>query len=464
MFDSASTFRKSLICISVLAASLSASAANEAGITQDRAERATSVAAMALRAGDRVNLSVFERAGREEDKWPNAGQRLPDLSRNFFQRPELSGEYVVQDDGTIALPFLKQVHAAGIPASDFETAVASRFEEVFHRGAFVSVIAVEHKPIFIVGPVKNPGTYKYTFGMTVLHAIALAGGTDRTVETWHALEAAREETRLEQSSVVASRLLARQAVLRAERDGTAFAVPSRLIQLVGSAEASALVDDEAALRRLVLSARRAKEATLRSTVESAKGELEFAKDRISPIEANINLRADRLKAITSLAGHGIASKSQLVEVQNSLSDVEGRKQELMSATAAAKHKLELAEEELTRFGIEYQTQLHLDISAVEREIADNLSTISHGQKVLRAFNADLGVRSNSAKQNFVYEILRRTEAGTQTIRAEAISELEPGDLVQLKIGDEAAAVSAELESCRGGMQSSPRCKIWNAGQ
>ena len=335
------------------------------------------------------------------------------------------------------MPFLKQVRAAGSPSSDLETAVASRFEGVFHRGAFVSVISVEHKPIFIVGPVKNPGTYKYTFGMTVLHAIALAGGTDRSVETWQALEAAREETKLEQSAVVASRLLARQAILRAERDGSTVAVPSRLAQLVGTAEASTLVDDEAALRRLVLAARRAKEATLRSAVESAKGELEFAKDRVSPIEANINLRTDRLKAISSLAGHGIASKSQLVEVQNSLSDAEGRKQEMLSAAAAAKHKLELAEEELVRFGIENETQLHLDISAVDKQIADNLSTISHGQKVLKAFNANSGNLSNSARQNaFRYDILRRSGGETQTIRAEAISELEPGDLVQVKIGDE----------------------------
>ena len=449
MFESGSLpIRRSLIWCFVFVASVSTTLAetlqqgpeegNPAPVSKSRP-------ASALRVGDKVDLAVFERLGREEDKWSDAQQRLPDLSRNFFQRAELSGLHLVQDDGTISLPFLKQIPAAGGTYTDLETAVAQRFEQVFHRGAFVSVLAIEHNPIFIVGPVKNPGSYKYVAGMTVLHAVALAGGTERAAEMWQAIEAAREETKVEQSVVIASRVLARQAVLRSERDGANLVVPIRLIQIVGNAEAAALVNDELALRRLVLATRRAKDTTLRSAVESAKSELAFAKDRIAPVEANITLRNDRLKAMASLSSTGVASKSQLVEVQNSLLDAEARKQELVSAVAAAKRKLEQAEEELLRFGLENQTQLYTEIAAAEKEISDNLSAISHGRKALKAFDGSGGYRFKSEQDSMTFEILRRSAAGTQIMKAESTTELEPGDLVRIKIGENPATEQAQLE-------------------
>ena len=40
-------------------------------------------------------------------------------------------------------------------------------------------VALERQPVYVLGPVKNPGAYKYAPGMTVLHAVALAGGLDR---------------------------------------------------------------------------------------------------------------------------------------------------------------------------------------------------------------------------------------------------------------------------------------------
>ena len=47
----------------------------------------------------------------------------------------------------------------------------------------VAVEVVQYRPIFILGEVKKPGQYKYQPGMTVLTAVAIAGGfTYRAVE------------------------------------------------------------------------------------------------------------------------------------------------------------------------------------------------------------------------------------------------------------------------------------------
>ncbi len=390
-----------------------------------------------LRSGDRVNLAVFEKIERAEDKWGSSQSLAPDLYRSFIQRPELSGERTVQDDGAIALPFLGQIRANSLTPAELESSVSKAFEQLFRRPAFVTILTVEHSPVFIVGPVKNPGSYKYSAGMTVLHAIALAGGMERPpVEFWQAIEAAHEEARVAQTRLSVARQLARQAVLRAERDGLTAISPPRLVQLVGSLEAGVLINDETALRRLVLAARQSKANALRSAVESAKSELLLAKDRMGPIEANIRLRTDRLNAITSLSATGIASKAQLVEVQNALFDVEGRKQEALSGIMVAKSKLEQAEEELKRFEIENQTQLQLDISTAEKDISENLTTITNSQETLKALRFNPANQPlNTKAAAFKFEILRRTVSGTMIIRADDFSEVAPGDLINVKLAE-----------------------------
>ena len=57
--------------------------------------------------------------------------------------------------------------------------LAVSFTTVIGRSANTDVKISDRSPIYVVGPVKNPGAYKYVPGMIVLHAMALAGGLDR---------------------------------------------------------------------------------------------------------------------------------------------------------------------------------------------------------------------------------------------------------------------------------------------
>ncbi len=388
-----------------------------------------------LNIGDKVNLAIFEQLELAEDKWGGSSRTpQPDLFRSFIQRPELSGERTIQENEQIALPFLGQIRAASLTTAELELAVAKAFGAMFHRPAFVTVLSVEHNPIYVLGLVRNAGSYKYSAGMTVLHAFALAGGVERRpTELWQGLEAAREESRTAQLRASASRLLARQAVLRAERDAVEPAVPPQLARLLGHADAQVLVNDEAASRRLTLATRNVTERSLRAAVETSKSELELAKDRLVPLDANIKLRKERLTALTTLSSSGAASKAQLVEVQSSLFDVEGRRSESLAAIAVAKRRLEQAESELMRFDIENKNQLQLDIAAADRQNLDDLTMIEHSRETLKAFQID-GVNASPARKadSLVFEVFRRSGGATQIIQAQETFELEPGDLVRVR--------------------------------
>jgi polysaccharide export outer membrane protein len=101
-----------------------------------------------------------------------------------FQDEQLTGEFRVNDNGTLALPLLGSIQAAGLTTSELASSVA---QELQRRNLFkdpsVSVEVVNYRPIFILGEVNRPGQYPYQPGMTVVSAVAIAGGfTYRAVE------------------------------------------------------------------------------------------------------------------------------------------------------------------------------------------------------------------------------------------------------------------------------------------
>ena len=94
-----------------------------------------------------------------------------------FGEDTLTGEFRVSDSGTIALPLLGSVPAAGLSPDALAAKVADGLQQGnFLRSPSVSAEIVKYRPIFVLGEVSKPGQYPYQPGMTVVTAVAVAGG------------------------------------------------------------------------------------------------------------------------------------------------------------------------------------------------------------------------------------------------------------------------------------------------
>jgi polysaccharide export outer membrane protein len=96
-----------------------------------------------------------------------------------FGEANLSGDFVIDPSGSLAMPLIGSVPASGITGR----ALTERIETVLRRDGYlreprVSVEVVTFRPIYVLGEVRAPGEFPYTTGMTVLSAIARAGGFD----------------------------------------------------------------------------------------------------------------------------------------------------------------------------------------------------------------------------------------------------------------------------------------------
>jgi polysaccharide biosynthesis/export protein ExoF len=391
--------------------------------------------------GDRLKVAFYERLDVEEDKWGRTSSAM----RSIQQRPELSGEYTVEEDGTISLPLLGAIPIANRSPQQVQTAMMESFEQLLGHKGMVNVALLERSPIYVLGPVKNPGSYKYVPGATVLHAIAVAGGLDRgTSDPWQKVEAVREIQKRSGAADTLTKLIARATVLKAERDGTAPNVPLRLTELVGAGEANSLVNEQIDRRKAVALARKNRERAILSAVESAKQDL-AAYSHTDSLDELVKLRQERVDSIRPLVERNIVGKATLSQVQGELSEAEQRRQDAINQYGMAKQRLASLTAESLRVQADMENDLAVEIEAVEQQISNNEREVSASDGVLSSLPATRATfaPSKAAANRVTYQIVRHTAAGPVSIPSSGMTLLQPGDLVNIIIGtNEATGLSA----------------------
>jgi protein involved in polysaccharide export with SLBB domain len=103
------------------------------------------------------------------------------LELKVFDLKELDQTVRVADDGSITLPLLGRLDAAGLTKGELEALIARLLEERFVRNPQVTIFVREYqsKKVAVSGAVKKPDTYEMLGEKTLLEMISLAGGLDR---------------------------------------------------------------------------------------------------------------------------------------------------------------------------------------------------------------------------------------------------------------------------------------------
>ena len=385
-----------------------------------------------ISAGDVLRLAFYERLESDEDKWRGASGR-PGAPRGFHQRTELSGEYQVQDDGTISLPMLGRFEAVGLTFDALQGKLAQPFEALIERKGFVNVLAVERQPIYIVGPIKNPGAYKYQNGMTVLHAVALAGGFLKAEpEPWQRVDAVRQFEALQKSLERVKRLAVRLTVLKGERDRD-HSADAETSQLVGSLSSRDLTTEEVQTRALVNAKGKTESAALETMLADARSELDARIGRVKPFDESIRLRKERVQNIQQLVGSNIISRPQLVQVQSELSDAEDRRQQALIDIEAARRRVTQAEHALEQQRSQLRVELDSTLAAVRRDTTDVANDADGQLSVFKMLTAN--GKSGDLEGAPSFEIVRRRNAQPRVLPVSETASLQPGDLVRVTSRD-----------------------------
>ncbi|MCC7181487.1 MAG: polysaccharide biosynthesis/export family protein [Acidobacteria bacterium] len=99
------------------------------------------------------------------------------LGVQFWREAEMSGDVTVRPDGRITLPVIGEIQAAGLrpeALKDQILAAASKF--MTDPNVAIVIRTINSRKVFITGRVTTPGAHLLVAPLTVLQAIALAGG------------------------------------------------------------------------------------------------------------------------------------------------------------------------------------------------------------------------------------------------------------------------------------------------
>jgi polysaccharide biosynthesis/export protein len=177
------TVRRSLFAAAfALCALYSAQVAAQPATATGTAARETAgdakSAAEARSAGDSTAKSgaADTAPAKPEAEYQIGSQDLLEVA--VFGQPDMARTVRVNTKGKISLPLIGQLDAVGLTAQQLERLIADRLSEKYLQDPQVTVFIKEFTTLrfTVEGAVNKPGVYPLTGQMTLLRALAVAGG------------------------------------------------------------------------------------------------------------------------------------------------------------------------------------------------------------------------------------------------------------------------------------------------
>ena len=127
--------------------------------------------------GAPVQTQTIAQSAAAADVGPYKIGRDDVLDVLVWKQEQLSGRIRVASDGTIMLPLIGQVKAAGLTTTQLQDDLTTRMARFVHDPKVtVRVFDPASRVFYVLGEVSKPGMYKLMSGETLSQALAAAGG------------------------------------------------------------------------------------------------------------------------------------------------------------------------------------------------------------------------------------------------------------------------------------------------
>lgn len=344
------------------------------------------------------------------------------------QYTDLTRQVTLAPDGWISLPLAGAVKAEGLTLEMLQTALHERLQPFFNDevGLNVSLVPSEqHQPsIFVAGDVDTPGLYPFRPGMTVLHALSVAGGIyrvplttsdrDRSMEVEGLI--ANATKRLNELDVMIARLNAQIA------GQDSFELPPD----VDAEAAGGFVSREQAMLTMQADNIQAQKDALARMLAINEDSITATNEQIESFKERIALTQERVAATTTLVERGVMQASQLRDLEVSIVDMESSLSQLRATLATQQGNMLTEQSRVNTLMQEFQVGLVTQLSAAERERQELQADLANYRETIDLYGPTMPTASTVQ-----YEIVRPTEGGSIDVDATEQTVIMPGDLVRV---------------------------------
>ena len=356
---------------------------------------------------------------------------------SVYGRDDLTKEYRINDRGQLRIPVLGTFDAKSLNSAQLEDKIRDTIERSTQRPAYVSVEIVERRPVFVTGVVVNSGAYRFSPGMAVIHATALAGGISAiALAASLPIVALRESSQIRIGREEMKHLIARRARLLTDRQGNKnIAIPPQLVELAGAQRAAELIKEEQEVLNRERLALARQEAALKSAVEHGKIEVAAIEEEQLKVAEQRRLRAVMVAGIEKLNKKRLTTSQRLTDALMLLASVDRDAQNIIALKARGQQTLKTAERNLAVLPLERKIQIDKDRQLVDEQLSKLRTTIEGAHKIIsRITGLPSGFLLQEIEPQFRFEILRKGADGEfGSILASETTLLRPGDVLRVTV-------------------------------
>lgn len=370
-----------------------------------------------------------------------------------FEWTPLNGEFVVSAGGSLSLPLIGSVPAAGFTSEQISETIGERLQTQIglQKRPVASVEISEYRPFFVTGRVTKPGKYAYGPGLTVVQALSMAGGTSGLLDP--GLVGLQREALLNRGDVRTLEverlgLLARQARLDAIlQDKPTVTFPVELTSRAGQAVVDRATSEEQALFEARRRSMNAEIDSLDQTKVLAANQIQALRSKASSLEKQTELANKELGGVSKLASEGLTVSSRLFGASQNVSELESRNLDVALAILKAQQDVAKVDRDIADLRNRYRVDALTEATNVRSQLAANAEKMETARTLLRNVEMSAPVAANQAIEDegrgFVTTIDRVVAGEMRSLEVDGNAPVLPGDVVRVEKRREALRTKSD---------------------
>ncbi len=377
---------------------------------------------------DKVRFKVFEwRASQDQ----------------VFEWKALNDDFTVSASGSLSLPLVGDVPVGGLSPEKVAQDVAERLRQRMGLATppDVSIDVVQYRPFFVSGDVVHPGPYPYHPGLTVLQAVAIAGGISRSGDLGLARlsrELISGEGDMSQWAQEYDAGLARRARLQAEVSAsTSISMPSEFANRSSQPAVTKVMEAETLIFDSHQRAFKTQSDALKELKAFLQKEWESLNAQLATIDTQMNLVNKELSDVSSLVEKGMVIAPRQLALQRSIAQIQGDRLSMQTSKLRVLEEISKADISLIQLRNTRITEAATELRETQMKLDELAKKSETGGKLLYLARATAPRGLAEGLQNGVleptYTLVRQAEKSTEPMQADEESEMQPGDTVKVTL-------------------------------
>ena len=352
-----------------------------------------------------------------------------------YQRDDLSGKFRVRLDGMISLPLVGHVKASGWTPLELEKKFLTEIKSLTQKEVRISLEVDSWRPIYAVGEIEKPGVYPFTPGMTVLHALATAGGAYSIIRETNSLGVSKEIANVHRITEQLKLALTSKARIMAELNKRQrVSISKELLDLVEKDEAVRLVEAENAILRQLTATRLVKLKASQDGISLIKQEIKQYKNQNVTLKRQLRAGKAEFKTQIRRIKKGLATTGRKIQLRREITDLVTLIHTIEASTIRAKRSLIEAKQAKTLLWQDYSLKLKKQMQAIDGNVRELTGALDITRPLLGGLARGISTGTRTPRNILTFQIVRMISGYQKVIQASESTLLRPNDVVRVATG------------------------------